>query len=97
MFVKANEIMGEWGSSISGLYISTNFQPLYFPSTNFQVMVDDEFGNLIVEFNKRNIEKSFEGEAFVTVGVDENGRISYISIEPFDKDLKEGIKRIKNE
>ncbi|WP_373467953.1 hypothetical protein [Acidianus infernus] len=59
-------------------------------------MVDDKFGNLIVEF-KRNVEKSFEGEAFVTIGVDENGRISYISIEPLDKDLKEGIKGIKNE
>lgn len=86
--------MGEF--SQSGFQISTNFQPVYFSSNSFQVLVDKEFGNLIVEF-QRNVEKSFEGEAFVTIGVDENGRISYISIEPLDKDLKEGIKRIKNE
>ncbi|CAC87286.1 hypothetical protein [Sulfolobus islandicus rod-shaped virus 2] len=59
-----------------------------------KILVDNDFGNLIIEF-KRNVEKSFEGEAFVTIGVDKNGRISYISIEPLDKDLKEGIKRIK--
>ncbi|MUM65046.1 hypothetical protein D1867_07305 [Acidianus infernus] len=88
--------MEEWGFSISGLYISTNFQPLSFPNTIFQILVDEEFGNLIVEF-KRDVKKSFEGEAFVTIGVDENGRISYISIEPLDKDLKEGVKGIKNE
>jgi hypothetical protein len=79
-----------------GFQISTNFQYLSFSSTSFQVLVDNEFGNLIVEF-QRSVEKSFEGEAFVTIGVGENGRISYISIEPLDKDLKEGIKRIKNE
>ena len=88
--------MERWEFSQCGFQISTNFQLLSFPSTTFQVIVDNDFGNLIVEF-KRGVEKSFEGEAFVTIGVDENGRIAYISIEPLDKDLKEGIKRIKNE
>ena len=88
--------MEEWGFSQSGSQISTNFQLLSVSSVPFQVLVDNEFGNLIVEF-QRSVEKSFEGEAFVTIGVDENGRIAYISIEPLDKDLKEGIKGIKNE
>ncbi len=56
--------MDEWGFSISGLQISTNFPLLSFPGTAFQVIVDNDFGNLIVEF-KRSVEKSFEGEAFV--------------------------------
>ncbi|CAC93959.1 hypothetical protein SIRV1gp04 [Sulfolobus islandicus rod-shaped virus 1] len=59
-----------------------------------KILIDNEFSNLIIEF-KRNVKKSFEGEAFVTIGIDENDKISYISIEPLDKDLKEGIKRIK--
>jgi len=88
--------MERWEFSQCGFQISTNFQLLSFSSTSFQVLVDNEFGNLIVEF-QRSVEKSFEGEAFVTIGVDENGRIAYISIEPLDKDLKEGIKGIKNE
>ena len=88
--------MEGWGFSQSGSQISTNFQLLSFSGAPFQVLIDNDFGNLIVEF-KRSVEKSFEGEAFVTIGVDENGRIAYISIEPLDKDLKEGIKGVKNE
>jgi len=65
-------------------------------SNSFTVIVDEEFGNIIVEFQRIPV-KSYEGEAFVTIGVDESGRVSYISIEPLDSDLKEGIKRIKNE
>jgi hypothetical protein len=79
-----------------GVQISTNFQPILLFTNSFQILVDNEFGNLIVEF-QRGTEKSFEGEAFVTIGIDDAGRVSYISIEPLDRDLKEGIKRIKNE
>ena len=79
------------GHSIGSFQISTNFLPI---SNSFQILVDSEFGNLIVEFH-RDVSKSFEGEAFVTIGVDKNGRISYISIEPIDPELKEGIKSIK--
>ncbi len=87
----------EQSYSLGSFQISTNFQ--YFPivfSNSFQVLVDNEFGNLIVEF-ERDVSKSFEGEAFVTIGINGNGEVSYISIEPIDPELKEGIKRIKNE
>lgn len=56
--------------------------------------VDREFGNLLIVF-KKDVSRSFEGDAFVTIGVDENGEISYISIEPMNSELKEGIKRIR--
>ena len=79
----------------NGYQISSN-SPLFFFPNPFIIMVDNEFGNLLIEF-QRNTVKSFEGEAFVTIGVDEEGRVSYISIEPLDKELKEGVKRIKNE
>jgi len=84
--------------SLGSFQTSTNFQNFQSNvfSNSFQILVDDEFGNLIVEF-QRDVSKSFKGEAFVTIGVNENGKISYISIEPIDSELKEGIKRIKNE
>lgn len=83
----------------SGVQISSN-APLpvpWYPLASYVVMVDKEFGNMMVEFNRRETVKSFEGEAFVTVGVDEEGKISYISIEPIDEDLREGIKRVRDE
>jgi GTPase len=82
--------MKEWFTSLSGVQISTNCH------SSFQVMVDREYGNLIVELGNR-VETSFEGEAFVTVGVDNQGRIAYISIEALDKDLREGVKSIGKE
>jgi len=85
--------MKEWFSSLPGVQISTNF-PSSFPC--FQVMVDGEYGNLIVKLGDK-VDKSFEGEAFVTIGVDNLGRITYVSIEPLDKDLREGIKTIGKE
>ncbi|BBD73515.1 hypothetical protein HS1genome_1904 [Sulfodiicoccus acidiphilus] len=88
--------MEEWEYSRSGLQVSSNYPSSPFPTTSFQVLVDGEFGNLIVEF-QRGVERSLEGEAFVTIGIDDRGRVSYISIEPLDPDLKEGVKRIKNE
>jgi len=43
-----------------GVQISTNFQPILLFTNSFQILVDNEFGNLIVEF-QRGTEKSFEG------------------------------------
>jgi len=83
----------EWLSILSGVQISTSC-PSSFPC--FQVMVDGEYGNLIVKLGDK-VDKSFEGEAFVTIGVDNLGRITYVSIEPLDKDLREGIKTIGKE
>ena len=85
--------MKEWFSSLSGVQIATNCPPSY---PCFQVMVDREHGNLIVKLGNK-VDRSFEGEAFVTIGVDNLGRIAYVSIEPLDKDLREGIKTIGKE
>ena len=84
---------------LNGVQISINAQlPVpWYPSPSYVVMVDREFGNMMVEFNGRETVKSFEGEAFVTVGVDEEGKVSYIAIEPIDEDLREGIKRVRDE
>jgi len=85
--------MKEWFSSLSGVQISTNCHPSY---PCFQVMVDREYGNLMVKFGNK-VAKSFEGEAFVTIGVDNLGRIAYVSVETLDKDLREGVKSIGKE
>ena len=81
--------------SFNGFQISSNGPIFFFPAT-FTVMVDNQFGNMIIEFQRPTV-KSVEGEAFVTIGLDEGGRVSYISIEPLDPELKEGVKRIKDE
>ena len=83
--------MKEWFSSLSGVQIATNCLPS-FPG--FQIMVDREYGNLIVKFGNK-VDRSFEGEAFVTIGVDNLGRIAYISFETLDKDLRDGVKSIR--
>lgn len=85
--------MKEWFCNLSGVQISTNCHPS-FPC--FQVVVDGEYGNLIVKLGNK-VAKSFEGEAFVTIGVDNLGRIAYISVEALDKDLREGVKSIGKE
>ena len=82
--------------AIQNIWQLSSNSPQFNIYSNFTVIVDEEFGNMIVEFQRTPV-KSYEGEAFVTIGVDESGRVSYISIEPLDSDLKEGIKRIKNE
>ncbi|BFH74089.1 hypothetical protein SJAV_20330 [Sulfurisphaera javensis] len=76
----------------STLVISSNMYMNY----PVQVIADHEFGNLLVEFKDRKPVKDAEGEAFVIIGVDEEGRLSYISIIPDDEDLKNLIKEIKN-
>ena len=58
--------------------------------------MDGEYGNLIVKLGNK-VAKRFEGEAFVTIGVDNLGRITYISVEALDKDLREGVKTIEKE
>jgi len=85
--------MKEWFSSLSGVQIATNC-PSSCPG--FQVMVDREYGNLMVKLGNR-VDRSFEGEAFVTIGVDNLGRIAYITIEALDKDLREEMKSIGKE
>ncbi|WP_200869393.1 hypothetical protein [Candidatus Acidianus copahuensis] len=88
---------------------SFQFPNSYFPnsynvnaqfSTNLNigiiVNVDKEFGNLFIKFEGRETIKSEEGDAFVTIGIDKDKRISYISIEPDDRELKEFIKGINN-
>ena len=61
------------------------------------ISADKEYGNLLVFFKNREPVKSEEGDAFAAIGVDEENKIAYISIELEDKKLKEFIKKIKDE
>ncbi|GGP19073.1 hypothetical protein GCM10007981_01280 [Thermocladium modestius] len=60
-----------------------------------QVNVDREFGNVLIILSDRPPVKSEEGLALVTVGVDEEDKLVYISIEPEDKDLARFISRVR--
>ncbi|BDR91663.1 hypothetical protein [Vulcanisaeta souniana] len=60
-----------------------------------QVNVDREFGNVLIVLSDRSPVKSEEGLALITVGIDEEGRLVYISIEPEDKDLARFISRVR--
>jgi len=60
------------------------------------IEVDKEFGNLLIRASGRVPKMSKEGMAFVTIGVDENGEIVYISIEPEDEELADLIKKLVN-
>ena len=57
--------------------------------------VDRDFGNLLIKFSDKEPVKSEEGLALVTVGVDEDGNVVYISVEPEDKELAEFVKKVK--
>jgi hypothetical protein len=59
------------------------------------IEVDKEFGNILIRASGRVPKMSKEGMAFVTIGVDENGEIAYISIEPEDGELANLIRNIK--
>ena len=59
------------------------------------IEVDDEFGNMLIKVGDKAPKKSSEGVAFVTIGVDENGEVTYISIEPEDEELARFIRKIK--
>lgn len=67
----------------------------YPTSPPIQVSIDREFGNLLIILSDKSPVKSEEGLALVTVGVDEEGRLVYISIEPEDKDLAHFISRVR--
>ena len=60
------------------------------------IEVDEEFGNILIKLDNRTPKTSGEGMAFVTIGVDENGEITYISIEPEDEELADLIKKLFN-
>jgi hypothetical protein len=60
------------------------------------IEVDNEFGNMLIRASGRVPKMSKEGMAFVTIGVDENGEITYISIEPEDEELADLIKKLAN-
>ncbi len=75
------------GTSISGLVPGLGF--------NVIIEVDREFGNMLIRVGNRMPKRSSEGVAFVTVGVDENYELAYISIEPEDEDLARFIRRIR--
>jgi len=60
------------------------------------IEVDNEFGNMFIRASGRVPKASGEGMAFVTIGVDENGEIAYIAIEPEDEELANLIKKLVN-
>ena len=74
-------------TSISGLVPGLGF--------NVIIEVDREFGNMLIRVGNRMPKRSSEGVAFVTVGVDENYELAYISIEPEEEDLARFIRRIR--
>jgi len=59
------------------------------------IEVDGEFGNMLIKVGDKAPKKSSEGIAFVTVAVDENNELVYISIEPEDEELARFIQKIK--
>jgi hypothetical protein len=65
------------------------------PEPSIVIEVDNEFGNMLIKANNRMPKRSSEGMAFVTIGVDENGEVTYISIEPEDEELARFIQRIR--
>ncbi|WP_054850520.1 hypothetical protein [Vulcanisaeta sp. JCM 14467] len=60
-----------------------------------QVSIDSEFGNVLIILSNKSPVRSEEGLAFVTVGVDDEGRIVYISIEPEDRELARFIGSVR--
>jgi hypothetical protein len=65
------------------------------PEPSIVIEVDNEFGNMLIKANNKAPKKSSEGMAFVTIGVDENGEVAYISIEPEDEELVKFIQGIR--
>jgi len=58
------------------------------------IEVDEEFGNILIKVGNKTPKTSREGTALVTIGVDENGEVAYISIEPEDEDLAKFVRSI---
>jgi hypothetical protein len=65
------------------------------PESNIVIEVDNEFGNMLIKVGDKVPKKSSEGMAFVTVAVDENNELAYISIESEDEELARFIQKIK--
>ena len=65
------------------------------PEPSIVIEVDNEFGNMLIKANNRMPKRSSEGMAFVTVGVNEDGEIAYISIEPENEELARFIRGIR--
>jgi len=65
------------------------------PEPNIVIDVDNEFGNVLIKVGDKAPRRSSEGMAFVTIAVDENGEVAYISIEPEDEELARFIQRIR--
>ena len=63
--------------------------------SNIVIEVDDEFGNMLIKVGDKAPKRSSEGMAFVTVAVDENNELAYISIESEDEELARFIQRIR--
>jgi uncharacterized protein YuzE len=59
------------------------------------IEVDEEFGNILIKVGNKAPKTSREGTALVTIGIDENGEVAYISIEPEDEELAKFIGSIK--
>jgi len=59
------------------------------------IEVDEEFGNILIKVGNKAPKTSREGTALVTIGVDENGEVVYISIEPEDEELAKFIRNIR--
>ena len=68
---------------------------LHKNNNKININIDDVYSNLLIYFKERESVDSVEGDAFVTIGVDENGKIAYISIEPEDEGLKKLIKKLR--
>lgn len=67
---------------------------MVYPIRSITINIDKEFGNVLIIVGNGEPVKSEEGVAFVTVGVDKEGRLVYISIEPEDKGLAKFIRDI---
>ncbi|WP_232203782.1 hypothetical protein [Caldivirga maquilingensis] len=93
----AQYMSGSYGVSMSATYVGnpgyitqefTNYLPI-------SINIDNKFGNILIIVSNKSPIKSEEGLAFVTVGIDEEGNLAYISIEPEDKELASFVSRIK--
>jgi hypothetical protein len=65
------------------------------PEPSIVIEVDGEFGNMLIKANNKMPKRSTEGVAFVTVAIDENDELAYISIEPEDEELARFIRGIR--
>ena len=60
-----------------------------------QLHIDREFGNVLIILSNKRPVKSEEGFALVTIGIDDDGEVVYISIEPDDSELAKFISSVR--